>query len=126
MDFKPNYINAKKILDSFINKGLKSYGSKRNFDLGPKERSNVSCLSPLIRKRIIHERSILENCLKNNKFANIEKFIQEIFWRTYWKGWLEGRKDVWKNYNKKLEFLKMTLISNHLKRLFKSCKRNRY
>ena len=68
MDFKPNYKSAKKILDDFINKGLESYSSKRNFDFGPKNRSNVSCLSPFIRKRIIHEKSILENCLKNNKF----------------------------------------------------------
>ncbi len=106
MDFKPNYINAKKILDSFINNGLRSYGLKRNYDFGPDNKSNVSCLSPFIRRRIIHEKTVLKNCLKNNKFINIEKFIQEIFWRTYWKGWLEGRKEIWKDYNKKLDFLK--------------------
>ena len=71
MDFKPNYINAEKTLNSFIKNGLKSYSSKRNFDLGQKDKSNVSCLSPFIKKRIIHERTILENCLKNNKYGNI-------------------------------------------------------
>ena len=106
MDFKPNNITAKKFLDNFINKGLRSYSSKRNYDFGLGNKSNVSRLSPFIRRRIIHEKAVLKNCLKNNKFANIEKFIQEIFWRTYWKGWLEGRKDVWKDYNKKLNFLK--------------------
>jgi len=116
MDFKPNYINAKKILDSFINNGLKTYNSKRNYDLGPQNKSNVSCLSPFIRKRIIHERTILKNCLKNNKFGSIEKFIQEIFWRTYWKGWLEGRKEVWEDYNKKLDFFKDDVNFKPLKR----------
>ena len=29
--------------------------------------------------------------LKEKKYENIEKFVQEVFWRTYWKGWLEGR-----------------------------------
>ncbi|MAI76736.1 MAG: DNA photolyase [Rickettsiales bacterium] len=116
MDFKPNYINAKKILDDFISKGLESYSSKRNFDFGPENKSNVSCLSPFIRKRIIHERTILDNCLKNNKFGNIEKFIQEIFWRTYWKGWLEGRSKVWEDYNKKLEFLKDEINFKPLKK----------
>ena len=106
MDFKPNNITAKEFLDNFINKGLRSYSSKRNYDFGLSNKSNVSRLSPFIRRRIIHEKTVLKNCLKNNKFANIEKFIQEIFWRTYWKGWLEGRKDVWKDYNKKLNFLK--------------------
>ena len=64
MDFKPNYINAKKTLDSFIKNGLKSYSSKRNFDLGLEDKSNVSCLSPFIKKRIIHERTILEKLSK--------------------------------------------------------------
>ena len=116
MDFKPNYINAKRILDLFISKGLESYSSKRNFDLGPKNKSNVSCLSPFIRKRIIHEKNILDHCLKNYKFRYIEKFIQEIFWRTYWKGWLEGRKKVWEDYNKKLDFLKDDVNFKSLKK----------
>ena len=116
MDFKPNYINAKRILDLFISKGLGSYSSKRNFDLGPKNKSNVSCLSPFIRKRIIHEKNILDHCLKNYKFRYIEKFIQEIFWRTYWKGWLEGRKKVWEDYNKKLDFLKDDVNFKSLKK----------
>jgi deoxyribodipyrimidine photo-lyase len=27
-----------------------------------------------------------------------EKFIQEVLWRTYWKGWLEQRPSVWHDY----------------------------
>lgn len=27
-----------------------------------------------------------------------EKFLQEVAWRTYWKGWLELRPSVWTDY----------------------------
>ena len=53
-----NVKHAKISLDKltfFIKNGLNNYSSKRNFDFGPDKRSNVSNLSPYIRKRIIHE-----------------------------------------------------------------------
>ena len=87
-------------LTFFIKNGLNNYSSKRNFDFGPDKRSNVSNLSPYIRKRIIHEIEVLQECLKFNKYENIEKFVQEVFWRTYWKGWLEGRSEIWDQYQK--------------------------
>ena len=39
-------------------------------------------------------------------FSGYEKFIQEVMWRTYWKGWLEMRPKVWQDYNKDLLELK--------------------
>ena len=36
-------------------------------------------------------------------FKKIEKFVQEVFWRTYWKGWLEMRPQVWDDYNQDLK-----------------------
>ena len=30
------------------------------------------------------------------------KFIQEIFWRTYWRGWLELHPKVFDEYEKKI------------------------
>ncbi len=99
---EPNHINAKKFLDYFIENGLSQYSKSRNFDFGPKNRNNVSRLSPFIKKRIIHEKEIILSCLKKFTKSQIEKFIQEIFWRVYWKGWLEGRPKVWKNYLKQL------------------------
>ena len=87
-------------LTFFIKNGLNNYSSQRNFDFGPDKRSNVSNLSPYIRKRIIHEIEVLQECLKFNKYENIEKFVQEVFWRTYWKGWLEGRSEIWDQYQK--------------------------
>jgi deoxyribodipyrimidine photo-lyase len=30
------------------------------------------------------------------------KFIQEVFWRGYFKGWLEQHPSVWAHHNEKL------------------------
>ena len=103
---RPTRENSLKLLENFIDKGgLKYYSKKRNFDLGIGKRNNVSMLSPFIRRRILHEQEVISKCLKNFKYLEIEKFIQEIFWRTYWKGWLEGRKEVWVDYRKNLGLL---------------------
>ena len=106
MDANPSFENAKYKLDVFIAKGLRDYSFKRNHDLGINNKTNVSCLSPFIRRRILHEEQVLSVCLENFQYLQIEKFIQEVFWRTYWKGWLEGRKVIWKSYNENLSSLK--------------------
>ena len=62
-------------------------------------------ISPFIKKRIIHEEEVINECLKVKKYEHIEKFIQEVFWRTYWKGWLEGRSEVWEKYKMSLNEL---------------------
>ena len=51
-------------LTFFIKNGLNNYNSQRNFDFGPDKRFNVSNLSPYIRKRIVHEIEVLQECLK--------------------------------------------------------------
>ena len=92
-------------LKNFIESGLQSYSSKRNYDFGPSNRSNISFLSPYIRKRILHEKEVINKCLEHFNLNKIEKFIQEVFWRVYWKGWLEGRSKVWMEYKKNLKSL---------------------
>jgi deoxyribodipyrimidine photo-lyase len=47
-------------LENFISKGLPYYSFKRNYDLGPSNRTNISLLSPYIRKRILHEKERLD------------------------------------------------------------------
>ncbi len=100
---KPNLSTARKKLSIFINNGLQNYSKSRNFDYGPGKRNNVSKMSPFIRKRIIHEKEIILSCLKKYEKLQIDKYIQEIFWRIYWKGWLEGRPKVWDDYVSHLE-----------------------
>ena len=52
-------------------------------------RKNTSNLSKYITHGIIHEEEIIRMSLAKYKYQEIEKFIQEILWRIYWKGWLE-------------------------------------
>ena len=76
---------------------LPLYSKNRNFDLGnPHE--NVSKLSPYLRRRLVSENDVLQIALKKHSLSSLEKFIQEIFWRTYWRGWLEMRPDVFNDY----------------------------
>ena len=99
------YISAEQTLDSFLRKGVKDYTKSRNFDFGKENRGNVSRLSPFISHRLILEYDVIKNALALYPFEKIEKFIEEVFWGVYWRGWLEQRPSVWesfKNYPKPL------------------------
>ncbi len=98
MIFETSRSNALKNLEDFIDNEISHYGQRRNFDYGPKKRNNVSCLSPYVTHRIITEYEIIEKVLKKFPFQKVEKYIQEIFWRVYWKGWLELRPQVWTDF----------------------------
>lgn len=71
------------------------YAGMRNFDFGPANRSNVSGLSPYVTTRLISEQEMIQSTLREYPAGQVEKFLQEVLWRTYWKGWLEMRPDVW-------------------------------
>ena len=98
MNFKPSKVFAVEKLENFIEKKLINYSKLRNFDYGPDDRSNISCLSPYISHGIISEKEIINKSLKKYSFIKNEKFIQEVLWRIYWKGWLELRPNVWTDY----------------------------
>ena len=82
----------------FIQKGLKDYSSQRNYDFGPQSRENISNLSKYISHRIINEYDFIREILSEYNFQKVDKFIQEVFWRVYWKGWLEHRPQVWRDF----------------------------
>ena len=86
-----------KNLINFSEKELSSYSKKRNFDFGAPHK-NVSKLSPYLRTRFISEEEILKIAISKNNIKNIEKFIEEIFWRTYWRGWLESHPWIYDEY----------------------------
>ena len=106
MKFEISREGALKQLDAFINTELANYSFKRNFDLGPKDKSNVSCLSPYISHRLITEYEVAKTVLAKFPYQKVEKYIQEIFWRVYWKGWLELRPQVWTDFMEDLKGLK--------------------
>ena len=96
--FEPNRDFACKKLINFINNNLSEYSKLRNFDFGPDQRGNISCLSPYITHGVLSELEVMNLSLKKHSFVKIEKFIQEVLWRVYWKGWLELRPLVWSDY----------------------------
>ena len=103
MKFTPNKNFAENHLKTFIEKNILDYTKLRNFDYGPENRNNISLLSPYISHRILFEFDIVKSVLKKYPYARVEKFIQEIFWRIYWKGWLELRPEVWDDFTSGLE-----------------------
>ena len=98
MNFEASRAKAIDKLNNFVEKNLSDYSKLRNFDFGPDKRGNVSCLSPYVTHGIINEIEIIKKSLARFSFSKNEKFIQEVLWRTYWKGWLELRPNVWIDY----------------------------
>ena len=99
-------------LNKFVEQNLIDYSRLRNFDYGPNDRSNISCLSPYISHGVISELEVIKNSLSKFSFIKNEKFIQEVLWRTYWKGWLELRPNVWSDYLIELNKIKKEFKNN--------------
>ncbi|WP_171123880.1 MULTISPECIES: FAD-binding domain-containing protein [unclassified Ruegeria] len=98
ISFKPTRTTGLKRLRQFVGRAGRQYTSTRNYDFGTERRSNVSALSPWLRHRLITENEVLATVLASHSFDVAEKFVQEVFWRTYFKGWLEQRPSVWALY----------------------------
>jgi deoxyribodipyrimidine photo-lyase len=84
----------------------------RNADRGPDDRSNVSALSPWLRRRLITEDEVIAAVLHRHSAAAAEKFIQEVCWRTYWKGWLQMRPSLLERFDHERTSLNRTLQEN--------------
>ena len=94
--FKPSRAAAEARLASFVPNAGGAYALRRNLDIAG--HPHVSGLSPYLRHRIVTEEDVLQGVLRRHSPAAAEKFIQEVYWRTYWKGWLEQRPSVWTAY----------------------------
>ena len=112
MNFEASRAKALDKLNHFVENNLSEYSKLRNFDYGPDNRSNISCLSPYITHGIINEKEVIKKSLNKFSFAKNEKFIQEVLWRTYWKGWLELRPSVWTDFLIELKKIKGDFQNN--------------
>tara|TARA_B100000795_G_scaffold266493_1_gene249760 strand:+ start:407 stop:1552 length:1146 start_codon:yes stop_codon:yes gene_type:complete len=112
MHFLPSRAKALEQLDHFIENNLVEYSKLRNFDFGPNKKNNISYLSPYITHGIISEIEIIKQSLNKFSFSKNEKFIQEVLWRVYWKGWLELRPNVWSDYLTELKKIKNDFKDN--------------
>jgi deoxyribodipyrimidine photo-lyase len=97
-DFHPSRAAALDRLAQFAPSAGLIYASSRNTDAGPNERDNVSLLSPYLRYRLMTEQDTVSRVLEQHSLSTAEKFIQEVMWRTYWKGWLQMRPSVWRRF----------------------------
>ncbi len=92
-----------------------AYADARN-GVRPGHRA-VSRLSPAIRRRLVTEYELIASTLEGQPFWRVEKFVQEMMWRRYWKSWLELRPAVWSDYQADVTRLHGELRGYQAKRL---------
>ena len=85
-------------LERFAPNMGRDYAQGRNFDRGVGAHRDVSMLSPYIRRRLLTEQEVIATAIKSQGAEASAKFIDEVIWRSYFKGWLEQRPEVWDSY----------------------------
>ena len=96
--FPPTRADALDRLNRFAPAAGRAYAEGRNFDPGPEQDGTVSRLSPYLRRRMISEAEVIAAARCAHGDDGAHKFVQEVLWRTYWKGWLEMRPSVWSGF----------------------------
>lgn len=96
--FAPSRAAGLERLANFLPQAGAHYASWRNHDRGPDQRGNVSGLSPYLRHRLLTEAEVLAAVLARHSPSDAGMFVQEVFWRTYFKGHLETRPGIWRAY----------------------------
>jgi deoxyribodipyrimidine photo-lyase len=87
------------------------YASGRNFDHGPGRHDAVSRLSAALARRTITEAEVVSAVLSHHGDA-AASFVSEVFWRSYFKGWLEARPQIWQHWLAALDRLDARLTSD--------------
>ncbi|SFI36201.1 FAD-binding domain-containing protein [Jannaschia pohangensis] len=88
-------------LRRFVPQAGRAYADMRNHDLPG--HPHVSTLSPWLRHRALTEAEVCAAVTERFSPATAEKFLQEVLWRSYFKGWLERRPGVWTEYQQGLK-----------------------
>ncbi len=98
LSFEPSRAAALDRLARFVPAAGQKYAAGRNTDAGSEAPSAVSRLSPYLRYRLLTEPEVVRAVLNQHSLMAAEKYVQEVLWRTYWKGWLEMRPSVWHSF----------------------------
>lgn len=99
-------------LNKFIPHTSVHYADQRKYDYGPTNRNSVSALSPWIKHRLITQEEVLTQTLAHHSLSASMKFVQEVFWRSYFKGWMEQHPSVWHGYLSGLNLAREAVESN--------------
>ena len=99
-DFAPRATRADGLarLEDFLPRAGDDYARTRNDDRGPGDRDNVSMLSPYLRHRLLTEHEVVTAAMAMHGPRGARKFVEEVLWRTYFKGWLQLRPSVWAGF----------------------------
>ena len=85
-------------LAAFLSGPGTDYAAARNTDRGRGEVPTSSALSPYLRRRLVTEAEVARAAIRAFGERDSEKFVSEVFWRTYFKGHLETHPDAWTGY----------------------------
>lgn len=80
------------------------------------EHRGVSRLSPAIRFGLLRPEEIVRDTLGSHEFEQVEKWLQEVCWRSYWKGWMEMRPQLWHEWRSRVRDLRQRLDAATLAR----------
>ncbi len=97
-DFPPSRDAALARLQEFLPRAGIAYARSRNFERGDAGHANVSRLSPYLRHRVLSEAEVISAAIRMHGAEAAGKFVQEVMWRSWSKGWLELRPAVWAGY----------------------------
>jgi len=98
------FLDGQRTWNDFLEYKLLNYEKLRNFDYGPNNKSSVSRLSPYISHRLFLEYELIKEIKNYSQIDKSKKFIEEIYWRIYWKGWMENRPKVWNDFILKKDY----------------------
>ena len=98
----PTRATGEATLRAFAPRMGKRYTNGRNYDRGASNHRDVSMLSPYLRRRLVLEQDAIATAVIEHGVEGADKFIQEIIWRAYFKGWMERRPVVWDQYREGL------------------------
>jgi deoxyribodipyrimidine photo-lyase len=104
-DWQPDRDAALHALGDYAPRMGRDYASNRNFDGSEADRPGTSEFSPWVTRRVLTEEELVGTALDHHGFERAEKFIQEVVWRTYFRGWLEQRPGLWGQYEQRVEAL---------------------
>ncbi len=115
MQFEPTRAAGIQRLTDFAESAGRAYANNRNYDNGaPKvgARKNVSQLSPWLHAGLLSETEVIDTVLSQHSLEAADKFIAEVFWRVYFKGYMEQRPTIWADYCKARDAALATLDTN--------------
>ena len=96
--FMPDRASGLARLEAFLPQAGEAYARRRNTDLGPGNHDHVSRLSPWLRHRVVLEQEVLTAVVDRHGAHAAEKFIDEVFWRSYFRGWMANHGEAWALY----------------------------